>query len=224
MSDIDKYKVPKNVVKIPDGDTGYNMIKKSYNRFIWTWNDAPKNEDDDYTESDAEPTKMKYIKEHEEHEQIPGGLSSGKSVEEIAEEHDVPVEEIEDQLTKGITVETEHTPNTALAMEIAMDHLMEDPKYYDHLADMEAEVETKTTPEVEESKIGDGVWNGISTREVPGTGTPGNIGAEGTVGYKSGPLSKNIILPSEWVADDTDDEKEARQMKNMKNFNDFFKQ
>jgi len=242
MSEIDKYKVPKNVVKIPDGDTGYNMIKKSYNRFIWTWNDAPKNEDDDYKEVDATPTKMKYLKEQEETEEIPGGLSSGLSVEEIAEEHDVSVEEIEDQLAKGIKVETEHTPNTALAAEIAMDHLMEDPKYYDHLTDMENVVKTgekicgcdgdcecpveDNKEEVEEAKVGDGIWNDISTQEISGMGigAPMPSGTQGTVGYKSGPLSKNVTLPSQWIADPDDAKKAAREMKNMKTFKDFFKQ
>jgi len=230
MSEINKYKVPKNVVKIPDGDTGYNMIKKSYNRFIWTWNNAPKNEDDDYSEKDAEPTKMKYLKEQEEYneEQIPGGLSSGLSVEEIAEEHDVSVEEIEAQLKKGVTVETEHTPNTALAAEIAMDHLMEDPKYYDHLKDMESNVEKGkdcSCDDVEEGKVGDGIWNNIKTEEFSGMGMSGQTPVGGNIGYKSGPLSQNnIILPAQWIADPDDIKKTQRELKNLKQFNNFFKQ
>ena len=43
------------------------------------------------------------------------------------------------QLRKGVIVEAEHTDDPAIAREIAMDHLMEDPKYYDHLAEMEKE-------------------------------------------------------------------------------------
>ena len=61
MSETGKYKVPKNVVKIPDGDTGYNLVKSKYNRFIWTWNNAPKNEDDDYS-----PKHIKHLDESEE--------------------------------------------------------------------------------------------------------------------------------------------------------------
>lgn len=44
-----------------------------------------------------------------------------------------------EQLEKGIEVELEHTDNPMVAREIAMDHLMEDPKYYDYLEEMEAQ-------------------------------------------------------------------------------------
>jgi hypothetical protein len=47
------------------------------------------------------------------------------------------------QLAKGIKVEMEHTNDKSIACEIAKDHLMEDPKYYDHLIEMEKKVETK---------------------------------------------------------------------------------
>jgi uncharacterized alkaline shock family protein YloU len=36
-------------------------------------------------------------------------------------------------LMKGIHVEMEHTDDIAIAMEIAMDHLAEDPNYYEKL-------------------------------------------------------------------------------------------
>jgi hypothetical protein len=42
-------------------------------------------------------------------------------------------------LKKGIKVEREHAKSIQIAMEIAMDHLTEDPKYYDMLAKMEKE-------------------------------------------------------------------------------------
>lgn len=42
------------------------------------------------------------------------------------------------QLAKGIEHEMEHTKNPAVAAKIAADHLAEDPKYYDHLDEMEA--------------------------------------------------------------------------------------
>ena len=41
------------------------------------------------------------------------------------------------QLRKGIKTEHEHTDSEQIAKEIAMDHLQEDPKYYDHLQEME---------------------------------------------------------------------------------------
>lgn len=39
-----------------------------------------------------------------------------------------------DQVRKGIAVEMEHTNDRRIAREIAMDHLWEDPAYYDKLA------------------------------------------------------------------------------------------
>lgn len=33
------YAPPVSPVKIPDGDTGFNMVKNNYRRFIWTWNE-----------------------------------------------------------------------------------------------------------------------------------------------------------------------------------------
>ena len=42
------------------------------------------------------------------------------------------------QLAKGIEHEMEHTKNKAVAAKIAADHLVEDPKYYDHHEEMEA--------------------------------------------------------------------------------------
>ncbi len=39
-----------------------------------------------------------------------------------------------DQIKKGIEVEMEHTDDPKLALKIAMDHIKEDPKYYDKLA------------------------------------------------------------------------------------------
>lgn len=38
-ADIKNYPVPTNSVVIPDGDTGFNLVKKNYHRFIWTWNE-----------------------------------------------------------------------------------------------------------------------------------------------------------------------------------------
>jgi hypothetical protein len=49
--EIGTYKVPTNVVKIPDNDTGYKFVKSKYRRFIWTWNEVPDNVDSDASES-----------------------------------------------------------------------------------------------------------------------------------------------------------------------------
>jgi hypothetical protein len=59
---------------------------------------------------------------------VPGGLADKKC----------PGDFDSDQLAKGTKVEFEHTDDKELAQEIAMDHLEEDPVYYDKLARMES--------------------------------------------------------------------------------------
>lgn len=49
-----------------------------------------------------------------------------------------------DELERGVEVELEHTPDPAIAREIAMDHLTEFPDYYTRLDRMEAEARAKT--------------------------------------------------------------------------------
>lgn len=56
-------------------------------------------------------------------ERLPGGVAAGKR----------PTDFDPRQLRAGTAVELEHTPNRAIAQEIAMDHLTEDPRYYTKL-------------------------------------------------------------------------------------------
>lgn len=65
------------------------------------------------------------------------GLSSNKSIEDIAKKHGVTIDALETELKKGIKVEHEHTKDNNTARKIAMDHLVEDPKYYTKLAKIE---------------------------------------------------------------------------------------
>ncbi len=60
------------------------------------------------------------------------------SPEQLAKKHNVPLEQIQKQLSKGIKVEKEHTSDEATAREIALDHLAELPDYYDRLKKVEA--------------------------------------------------------------------------------------
>lgn len=70
-------------------------------------------------------------------DRIKGGLADGKTVEQIASRHGVDVADIQAQLRLGEKTELEHTSDRDLATEIAMDHLWEDPKYYDKLKKVE---------------------------------------------------------------------------------------
>lgn len=63
------------------------------------------------------------------------------SLENIAKMHDLTMDEITRKLSIGIEVESEHTSDKNLAKEIAMDHLVEDPKYYEKLATIEEDVD-----------------------------------------------------------------------------------
>jgi len=85
-----------------------------------------------------------------ENDVVPGGLADGLKLEEIATKHNVPIEELKLELDKGIAVEKEHTTDEKVATEIAMDHLVENPKYYEVLEKAETQTpapETPTTPE-----------------------------------------------------------------------------
>lgn len=65
--------------------------------------------------------------------QIDGGLAKNMKVWEITT---IPLK----QILKGIKVQFQHTPDVSKAIEIALDHLYgEDKFYYTHLAKMEAE-------------------------------------------------------------------------------------
>ncbi len=64
-------------------------------------------------------------------EAMTGGLADGKPASSYSDE----------QLQKGIKVEMEHTNDPKVAEEIAKDHLEENAKYYDHLDEMESEMD-----------------------------------------------------------------------------------
>lgn len=88
----------------------------------------------------------KVKKDIKESEEIEGGLADNKSLVQLAKKHgaknyyhiDVMVKSLEKQLAKGVKVEMEHTNDPEMAKEIAMDHLWEDPKYYNKLKQIEA--------------------------------------------------------------------------------------
>jgi len=87
----------------------------------------------------------------EESNELKGGVSDGKTLMDLAKKHAYDdstdstskekimsmFKELKSQLRKGIEVEMEHSKDESKAREIAMDHISEDPKYYDKLTKME---------------------------------------------------------------------------------------
>jgi hypothetical protein len=77
-------------------------------------------------------------------EKLKGGIADKKTFEDLVnknKKHGKSIGDIEkqlkNQLNKGIKVEMEHTEDKSKAKEIALDHLFEDPKYYDKLKKVE---------------------------------------------------------------------------------------
>jgi len=90
---------------------------------------------------------------------IPGGLSSGKTLIDLAKKWDekgyydpkqYAREYIKPKLMKGIKVEMEHTNDVRIATEIAMDHLWEDINYYEKLAKIEKNTNEELNPNEKE--------------------------------------------------------------------------
>jgi len=59
------------------------------------------------------------------------------TIQMLARKWKVSPKEILTQVKKGVKVEAEHTTDFDIAMEIALDHINEDPKYYDKLKKVE---------------------------------------------------------------------------------------
>lgn len=102
---------------------------------------------DDIDQKKYDIAKSNYIrfKKPVNEEEIKGGLADGIGIENIAIMHDVDMDTMFEQLRKGIRIEMEHTTEMMIALEIAMDHLFEDPYYYDKLDDMEGGEATEAT-------------------------------------------------------------------------------
>jgi len=86
--------------------------------------------------------------EKEWKDQIPGGLSDNKAPKDFPKP----------ALKQGKQVESEHTSNKKVATEIAMDHLTEDPKYYDKLKTIEKADKPKRMWKVKIKGRPDWIW------------------------------------------------------------------
>lgn len=76
-------------------------------------------------------------------DKVPGGLGQFTKPSDVDRE----------QLEKGIIVEFEHTDNSEVARDIALDHLSEDRLYYDHLKEMEEKAKQEGTYILDEDKL-----------------------------------------------------------------------
>jgi hypothetical protein len=65
------------------------------------------------------------------------GVAAGMTPEQLAKKHRTSVDKILKQLELGMQTEMEHTQDRKVAYKIAMDHIFEDPKYYNKLSKME---------------------------------------------------------------------------------------
>lgn len=89
---------------------------------------------------------MEYVLNYEkffESNKLKGGLSDKYTLEDISKKHNYPLDKLKQELKKGIETELEHTTDRDLAEEIAMDHLVESPIYYQKLEELEKSFENK---------------------------------------------------------------------------------
>lgn len=80
---------------------------------------------------------LKFNQFYENKNNIIGGLADNETIKTISQKHGVSIEQIIDQVERGIEVEREHTISDEIAQEIALDHLSELPDYYDRLSEIE---------------------------------------------------------------------------------------
>lgn len=74
-------------------------------------------------------------------DKVKGGLADNMKLSDIAELHGVSIEKIKNEFKMGVKVEMEHTNNKEVSVEIAKDHLYEDPNYYTKLKTIEPQHE-----------------------------------------------------------------------------------
>lgn len=70
---------------------------------------------------------------------ITGGVADKDTITSLSKHHGVSVTSIIKELKRGLEVEMEHTDDPKKSIEIAMDHIKEDPKYYTKLEKIHTE-------------------------------------------------------------------------------------
>ncbi len=89
-------------------------------------------------------------------EMIEGGEAANLTLKEIAEITGEPIDDIIEQVLLGIDEEKEHSPDIYTRKEIAKDHIIKSPYYYEYLPDVEEKGKVKksideyTEPEIKQ--------------------------------------------------------------------------
>lgn len=93
---------------------------------------------------DVISTMGKLKRSMSEEEKLVGGKGDKMSLKKLSKKHKVNLIDLAKQFIEGLNVEMEHTNDQKKATEIVMDHLTEDPKYYDKLSKVENNEEKVT--------------------------------------------------------------------------------
>ena len=127
---------------------------------------------------------------------VGGHLSSGKSLKQIAEMHNVSLAHINEQLAKGLEVEKEHFADFKERTRVAKDHLVENPNYYTILAKAGLKRGGKIEKEdlVEDAKSGN-----TPARDLNNYNDLLDVQADGAVGGDSGIYAKGGVINKENV-------------------------
>lgn len=78
-------------------------------------------------------------------EKLVGGKGDNMTLKKLAKKHNVTLKELIRQIVMGVKVEKEHTNDVRKAIEIVLDHLTEDPKYYTKLKKVESKEDDSKT-------------------------------------------------------------------------------
>lgn len=125
-----------------EGLKDYTKILKRYNSLI----EIDEEENKEATSSGSAggySTKL-FASEGNDQNEL-DGLAKNMTIKDLAKKHKVKIQDIQNQVKKGIEVEKEHTKSKKIAKKIAMDHIYEDPKYYDKLKKVETKEATSTS-------------------------------------------------------------------------------
>lgn len=129
----------------------------------------------DLMPKDAESLIQTSMASNEIGEEIKGGVADNVTLEDLSEKHGVSISHIVNQLSKGIKVEMEHTDRALDALDIAIDHIFEDPNYYTKLSKMETKEATGSSssgsyesPSFLAKSTSKKDWRGASKTQIPG--------------------------------------------------------